>query len=681
MELKVHVDSSVRIVCGLNEHTTVQDVIIALARSLNQTGRFYLIEKKQLLVTSDKRIDQVDEYDENNNEDNDDAGYDENNDDDDDDYDDDDDEVKRRKSNKRSPPLPRIMAPGERFAQLFGDYAYERAALENQLSVEYHLIKSSYCVSGGANSGSSGNSGMLASAQSAQIASELIANELMLKIEHLCGEKREINNKKKKRHQHQHHNRKTHPIALATATAAKANANAATTSNEYSQIDADVADLGDECSENDTMNRPYDERILIEKPCKRDSFVNNSGDIGESGGNSCDSGKRSPTRAEGGSSSQHSDDSSCNCSFSNNSSRYQSNSNKNSVIEASRLALAASNANDIAESMNKNNYKHNNGNSRSRSSSSSVRPKSLRSSDCNPNGAISDNKVFNLNTTNITNGSNRSCSSNNSSIDRNYSSFDGLMINIVEQQRVLEEQSRRLDELFGEIERYEIANLNSVRGTGTVTGVGTRAQTVGGMTTTLNQNGSASCAQRSFTEQLLNMQTINRLNALKIDELERDTNDACLRKEAELNQFLYAQLDYYKRKLSECQSSLDRHALIVSDMRAQLEQLEQLRCVGEHVCRDFDEALRNSVVNEAQLGHMQAMLVDIGKQVAAKSAIVRALEQQATDNDTDDYSSMSSPEETDQVDEESSIRPVSRFRPQLASHSFCSLGLEDIYYF
>ena len=45
MELKVHIDKTVRIVCGLNKDTTVQDVIIALAHSLKQTGRFYLIEK------------------------------------------------------------------------------------------------------------------------------------------------------------------------------------------------------------------------------------------------------------------------------------------------------------------------------------------------------------------------------------------------------------------------------------------------------------------------------------------------------------------------------------------------------------------------------------------------------------------------------------------------------------
>ncbi len=45
MDLKVQIDNSSRLVCGLNNETTVHEVIVALANSLGQTGRFYLIEK------------------------------------------------------------------------------------------------------------------------------------------------------------------------------------------------------------------------------------------------------------------------------------------------------------------------------------------------------------------------------------------------------------------------------------------------------------------------------------------------------------------------------------------------------------------------------------------------------------------------------------------------------------
>ncbi|XP_029289897.1 ras association domain-containing protein 7 [Cottoperca gobio] len=56
MELKVWVDGVVRVVCGLSEETSCQDVVIALAQAIGQTGRYVLIQRlrdteKQLLAT------------------------------------------------------------------------------------------------------------------------------------------------------------------------------------------------------------------------------------------------------------------------------------------------------------------------------------------------------------------------------------------------------------------------------------------------------------------------------------------------------------------------------------------------------------------------------------------------------------------------------------------------------
>ncbi|XP_031734924.1 ras association domain-containing protein 7-like isoform X1 [Anarrhichthys ocellatus] len=45
MELKVLVEGVVRVVCGLSLNTSCQDVVIALAQSLSQTGRYILIVK------------------------------------------------------------------------------------------------------------------------------------------------------------------------------------------------------------------------------------------------------------------------------------------------------------------------------------------------------------------------------------------------------------------------------------------------------------------------------------------------------------------------------------------------------------------------------------------------------------------------------------------------------------
>ncbi|KAK5876960.1 hypothetical protein CesoFtcFv8_026258 [Champsocephalus esox] len=45
MELKVWVDGVQRIVCGVTEFTTCQEVVIALAQAIGRTGRYTLIEK------------------------------------------------------------------------------------------------------------------------------------------------------------------------------------------------------------------------------------------------------------------------------------------------------------------------------------------------------------------------------------------------------------------------------------------------------------------------------------------------------------------------------------------------------------------------------------------------------------------------------------------------------------
>ncbi|XP_062403506.1 ras association domain-containing protein 8 [Sardina pilchardus] len=45
MELKVWVDGVVRVVCGLSQETSCQDVVIALAQAIGQTGRYVLVQK------------------------------------------------------------------------------------------------------------------------------------------------------------------------------------------------------------------------------------------------------------------------------------------------------------------------------------------------------------------------------------------------------------------------------------------------------------------------------------------------------------------------------------------------------------------------------------------------------------------------------------------------------------
>uniref|UniRef100_A0A671L7Y3 Ras association domain family member 11 n=1 Tax=Sinocyclocheilus anshuiensis TaxID=1608454 RepID=A0A671L7Y3_9TELE len=59
MEVKVYVEGVQRIVCGVTDKTTCQEVVIALARALGRTGRYTLREKfkeYERNVTPDERL-------------------------------------------------------------------------------------------------------------------------------------------------------------------------------------------------------------------------------------------------------------------------------------------------------------------------------------------------------------------------------------------------------------------------------------------------------------------------------------------------------------------------------------------------------------------------------------------------------------------------------------------------
>lgn len=71
MELKIHVDQTIRIVCGLSEETSVHEVIVALAHALKQTGRFYLVEfgpnrMQRVMSPSERPIHLLKTYSSNN---------------------------------------------------------------------------------------------------------------------------------------------------------------------------------------------------------------------------------------------------------------------------------------------------------------------------------------------------------------------------------------------------------------------------------------------------------------------------------------------------------------------------------------------------------------------------------------------------------------------------------------
>ncbi|MBN3279377.1 RASF8 protein, partial [Polyodon spathula] len=63
MELKVWVDGIMRVVCGLSEQTSCQEVVIALAQAIGQTGRYVLIQKlrdtERQLLANEKPLESL----------------------------------------------------------------------------------------------------------------------------------------------------------------------------------------------------------------------------------------------------------------------------------------------------------------------------------------------------------------------------------------------------------------------------------------------------------------------------------------------------------------------------------------------------------------------------------------------------------------------------------------------
>uniref|UniRef100_A0A665VQJ1 Ras association domain family member 11 n=1 Tax=Echeneis naucrates TaxID=173247 RepID=A0A665VQJ1_ECHNA len=66
MEVKVFVDGIPRVVCGVTEETTCQDVVIALAQALGQPGRYTLREKfkdfERCTMPSERLLETLERY-------------------------------------------------------------------------------------------------------------------------------------------------------------------------------------------------------------------------------------------------------------------------------------------------------------------------------------------------------------------------------------------------------------------------------------------------------------------------------------------------------------------------------------------------------------------------------------------------------------------------------------------
>ena len=176
----------------------------------------------------------------------------------------------------------------------------------------------------------------------------------------------------------------------------------------------------------------------------------------------------------------------------------------------------------------------------------------------------------------------------------------------------LEEQSVKLDDLFKIIESYEIANLH------------------------------LSKENETFKTKLSNLEAINTINANKLTELERETNEESLNKEIEMNEYLCAQRTYYERKLNELQISIDnkkQEALSLTNQLNQLnkeleEEQQQQQQKQELVSNDLLESVKQSELNTARLDYLQQSSNNIDYCLQEKYKLIEFLESEFVVNET-----------------------------------------------
>lgn len=223
-----------------------------------------------------------------------------------------------------------------------------------------------------------------------------------------------------------------------------------------------------------------------------------------------------------------------------------------------------------------------------------------------------------------------SSSSSCASYSLNESQY-GLLDDINKQQKMLEEQSFKLDKLLKKIERYEIANIQ------------------------LSQENE------SFKAKLENLETVNRMNTKKLNELERETNGNVLKKEVELSEFLKAQRDYYERKLADCKVKLDKKKGLLSDLEVQYEELRANFCflieredseisyddylgmneldnyideakkkllVESNIYDEFNEAIKQAELNKARFEYLQVGSANLDRYLNEKKGLIEQLEKE-----------------------------------------------------
>ena len=186
-------------------------------------------------------------------------------------------------------------------------------------------------------------------------------------------------------------------------------------------------------------------------------------------------------------------------------------------------------------------------------------------------------------------------------------STSSLLEDIGRQQKVLQDQSSKLDRLLKKIEKYEIAQLE------------------------LSQKSE------TFRLKLSQLEHANKVNMAKLMELECDTNENLLHKEIELAEFLQAQREYYERKVNDCKCKLEVNANILEELETSLrsikEELDSNESHGLHgkhepFIDEYNDSLKEAELNKARLEYLNVSLMNLDKHLADKLEQINCLEKE-----------------------------------------------------
>ena len=206
---------------------------------------------------------------------------------------------------------------------------------------------------------------------------------------------------------------------------------------------------------------------------------------------------------------------------------------------------------------------------------------------------------------NNSNNSNRSSYSTSNGDEMTFTfktNASSLLEDIGHQQKMLQDQASKLENLLKKIEKYEIVHIE------------------------LSQENEI------FRKKLNQLEQANTVNTTKLIELEHDTNENLLKKEMELAEFLQAQREYYERKLNNCKFKLENNQNILNDLEISLQSIKNdfdtTANINDDFIDDYNESLKQAELNKTRLEYLNMSLINLDQHLLEKLEQIKMLEEE-----------------------------------------------------